>query len=377
MVSTAETTPAVDETVKPDPRIYYFDHLRVYAMVGVVLLHASAPIVIEAQRHDHDLVSHATFANLANGAGRFGVDSFFMVSGALLLSSSHRFRLGKQVLRVLIPLLVWSLLYIAVLAFLWDHGLPRFASSNRDPGSVSAGLRSILYGPVAGHLWFVYVLLGIYLVVPLLRPLTRLPYEARAKLLRYALVLWLVFTVAPQTYHAVRSGARHLYEPALPSVPVQFVGVFLLGFYLHHHSPTFRGRPLPRWSLVTGALIGYGMAVLLTEYSRQLDISVTWTVDDLSPQVIVFAASTVLLAKATLNRPTRGWPFIALASGLTFRIYLMHFLVLFYLYELSPLHHWYRAYPMASIPTMTVLTLVICFGLAWLIDKAGPVRHYV
>src|SRR5690606_11654973 len=126
--------------------------------------------------------------------GRFAVDCFFLTSGALLLDPARRFRLGPQLRRVAWPTLTWIVVYLAANVALNAAGLIGVQKGLRDPAAMSTEeiVRALLAGPAVYHLWFVYVLLAIYLVVPLLRPITELPEPDRRRLLSWLLTLWLV-----------------------------------------------------------------------------------------------------------------------------------------------------------------------------------------
>jgi surface polysaccharide O-acyltransferase-like enzyme len=358
-------------------RVYYFDYLRTWATIGVVLLHSSSAIYSATSRHHVDYFSRFTFAAITDSLGRFGVGCFFMVSGALLLAAEHRFRLGRQLARVGLPLLVWSAVYLAANAALDHAGRPTVAGSNQEPQHLASALQAIFIGPVAYHLWFVYVLVGIYLAVPLLRPVAALPDPIRKRLLEYALALWFVFTLAIPAAYNIAPGHMHLYSGVFPTAPVGYLGTFVLGFYLHRYGIRFRGRPLPAWVVTGAALTGFALTALGVVLEQVLRSGSDWAFDNLTPQVTLFAASVFLLARDRFDRRGRHYPFIALFSRLSYRVYLVHALVLHYLRAVSPLHGWYQHRPEVSIVTMTVVALVIAFVIAWLIDRISVIRNYV
>ena len=112
----------------------------------------------------------------------------------------RRFVLRPQFLRVALPTLTWIVIYGVANALLRQDGVRGVNGSLTDPGELGfTGLvRALLGGPAAYHLWFVYVLLGIYLTVPLLRALTDRPEPQRRQLLTWFLVLWLIADLLPR-----------------------------------------------------------------------------------------------------------------------------------------------------------------------------------
>ena len=88
-------------------RIFYFDFLRAFAIIGVIICHVNfffgpltTPLEIIAQLTFHDI-------------GRIGVPLFLMISGALLLNrdySSLSDFLKKRFIRIVYPFIFWMIL---------------------------------------------------------------------------------------------------------------------------------------------------------------------------------------------------------------------------------------------------------------------------
>ncbi|MGB2080006.1 MAG: acyltransferase, partial [Vibrio sp.] len=93
-------------------RVFFFDLLRCVAAVAVIAIHVLAPY--------RDTLGVLPFnqwftAVAVNGASRWAVPVFILISGALLLSDQRPFDLKYYVQRrlgkVLIPFIVWSIFY--------------------------------------------------------------------------------------------------------------------------------------------------------------------------------------------------------------------------------------------------------------------------
>jgi surface polysaccharide O-acyltransferase-like enzyme len=150
---------------------------------------------------------------------RPGVPLFVMLTGWMLLAPDRKDEpIGKffrrRLGRVILPLVTWSLVAWGWLA-IRDHHPARWAEFGRQ----------FLNGPVFYHLWYVYVLLGLYLAIPLLRPLAA---GAAEPLRRYTLGLWaLASSLLPLWYWW---GGFHVGV----DVPVvtTYVGYLLAGVWL-------------------------------------------------------------------------------------------------------------------------------------------------
>lgn len=144
-------------------RVVFLDYLRVIACFMVVMVHAcefyyctetGAVVASEDAR---------LWVALIDGAFRQSVPLFVMVSAFLLvpLSTNTASFFKRRFSRVFVPFLVWSLLYAVV---------PVVTGSIE--GNIAKRITMILYTVNAdsGHLWFIYMLIGVYLVMPVISP---------------------------------------------------------------------------------------------------------------------------------------------------------------------------------------------------------------
>lgn len=108
----------VTEITKQEERIEYFDVLRVIAMLAVILNHSFGHFSVdECLKYQNTLIWHVD--NTLNTFTRFNVPIFLMISGALLLknekSESVEYLFKKRIPRILVPFLVWDMIYIVTL----------------------------------------------------------------------------------------------------------------------------------------------------------------------------------------------------------------------------------------------------------------------
>lgn len=144
----------------------WVDNARILGMLAVVVLHVAANVVARVE----DRTSAQWWAgHLFDSALRWCVPVFVMLSGALLLRDDREETLGaffgKRVARVAAPLLFWSAFF---LAWTFAKGFAKGA-----PPTFSALGRNLLAGKPYYHMWFLYMLVGLYAVTPLLRILVR------------------------------------------------------------------------------------------------------------------------------------------------------------------------------------------------------------
>ncbi len=190
------------------------DLIRVVATFLVITVHVSGQITnVWGKVPEVDWF----IANIYGGIARICVPLFFMISGYLLLPRSES--LGtfyrKRIPKILIPLIAWSLIYLG-----WYCG--------NHPGTCTPPLiQNLLFVQGAYyHLWFLYSLLGIYLILPVLRLMFR--PEADRKILWYLIGLWLVF----QSFLTFVNHFWGLRVGISAPLATGFVGFFILGYLL-------------------------------------------------------------------------------------------------------------------------------------------------
>lgn len=127
-----------------------FARMKVAACFLVILLH------ISSQQALH-FGAGWWAANILDSVSRVSVPIFLMISGALLLNKNEPISsfLTKRFSRVFPPLVFWSCFYLAWLTY---------------NGVVNQNwISAILAGPTMYHLWYLYAIIGLYALVPLLR----------------------------------------------------------------------------------------------------------------------------------------------------------------------------------------------------------------
>jgi surface polysaccharide O-acyltransferase-like enzyme len=156
-------------------RVLWADILKILAIFGVILLHVSAPFLVP-----FEISREWWIGNVYDSLTRWCVPLFVMVSGTLLLPIADKEPLRQfifnRVRRILVPFIVWSVVYF----------LYRMHVKGEDL-AVSAFLRMLLTEPIYYHLWFVYMLLVLYLLAPALSAFLN---NVSCKHVWYVIALW-------------------------------------------------------------------------------------------------------------------------------------------------------------------------------------------
>ncbi len=317
-----------------------FDVIRVLSMCAVVYLHTAS-----AAFYDLSNPTVWEFANWVNVFAVLAVPLFFMMSGALLLASAAKsdpvFVLKHRVGKVLVPLLAWS---CAVLLYLGlDKG---------DWAGAKGLLKTAVGNPVNVAYWFLYALIPIYLLIPVLKPMADGLDQRRW---RYVLLLWLGLTLGLATVRNFLPEARRVLLTEHPTMNLNavggYLGYFLLGAYLDRLEK-LPSRGVLVWGTVLAALLT-GICVHVDSFAQG-----AWSgrfTDYLTAFTALRAAGMFLLFKSLLGHRETKNRFVSALSGCSFCVYLAHPLVVMEANEL-----WFNAtglYAPASIPQQLALYL--------------------
>ncbi|MBE6316142.1 MAG: acyltransferase [Bacteroidales bacterium] len=348
---------------KKRQRTPYLDILRVLACLLVILIHT--PI----RQYD-------TFYNTPSLAGALytvlvavNCNLFFMITGALLLPvkmTGRRF-VKRRLAVVLPPLVVWTVVYLLEHALLLHNFTPRL-------------LTSILFHPVEGLLWYVYVLAVIYVTLPLV---SRCIDAIGKRGVEVILVLWVLSSYIPYQHGVFMEASQWSHN--MFGAFANYYGYVLLGYYMHRYGlPVFTRQHGWKWAL----LLVFGIVVMpLFEFLVQGRFGISWQqhLDTITNDISVnnIAMATLLFALVQRfaperydrqNRPMTStwWPML---SKCTFGIYLSQMIVLRQI--VWPLTPWLgRTHWVVDSLVSGVITFIVCFLLVFILRRL-PLRRYI
>jgi len=334
------------------------DLIRTLAMFLVILLHSSNEILQSSVP-----VAYWWTAVVYKSISLVCVPLFVMLSGALLLQPAKanepiRVFLKKRLSRLGLAFVFWSGVYLA-----WGFYLTKTPVNLTNIGN---GLLYDLLGGAYYHFWFIYLIVGLYLITPVLRVIIAYGSD---KLLRYLIVLWFVgISVVP-----ILQLISGLQINGDVFVIGGWIGYFVLGTYLR--------RVKARISILVGLYIaGLAVAIFgvwLMTYPLTAIGQGNFFFDYLTANVIIGSAALFMI----LGRFRNDWPgcnhpiigkITQAISKNTLPIFLFHVIILesfqrgfFFGLKLS----YTTLNPIIEIPLIATLTLFITLGLVLLMRK--------
>lgn len=330
-----------DNTLHP-PRghVHYFDYLRIMATVCVVFMHTAA----ECLRSTTGL--HWELLNICTSFAFTAVPLFLMMSGYLLLSNPRTagisFLLRKRLPRLVLPLASWTA--IAALQLL-------IARENLHLRPFLSMMVQSFHDPIAIHLWYMYLMIALYVVSPILyAAVNALDHNGK----RYLLAL-----IGLVTLHAI--AAALLPDRLDKLIAFDLIGklkiysghlcTFILGWYLGTAE-----KRIPNRVLLPLAAALWAVIILGTRFLTLQNGEYTSTFQSQSAGFeVVFAACLFLLFKQNANKASRLLRAVPVVP-LCLPIYLMHNI---YLARIHILGHYPAGF--RGVTAMTAVVLVVCY----------------
>lgn len=337
-------------------RLAYADLLRTFATLAVVVLHLAGSQMGAAEVSSRDW----QVFNIYDGLARWCVPVFVMLSGMFMLDPDRSLPLSKLFFhnapRVLACLLVYGTLY----AWL-DRGQPLSWAG------VWSALNDVLRGETHYHLWFIFMILGLYLVTPVLRAFCKGAgpadfYWFFVVAFFFASLLPLAFRMWPNATNLVKVW----YDKLDVQLVMGYVGYYVAGYYLRAYTIGRLAEAIVYALGVLGAIVTvWGTALL----SRQVGGLADMLYGYFAPNVVFSSVAVVVLFRYVLGvseERSRRQRLSGMAR-ISFGIYLIHdlFIMLLRSFGITTLSF----APVASVPVLSAVVFLCALAVAWVISK--------
>ena len=299
-------------------RLVWMDLLRIFCILTMITIHVCGPLL----ESTYEIGSTAwRQTNTFGSFVRFSVPVLVMISGALFLDPnrpcSNKKLFGKKLVRVLTAWLFWSVVYAAVL---WGR-----RGYNVLQGETIGKIFDSAFRENCFHLWFLPMIAGLYLTVPILRKIT-----TDEKTMKYFIAVGFVADfifaqlvkiepIRPYTYDFVKNANLFFFYG--------FTVFFVAGYYFAHEeiNPWLRRLiyALALCSWAATACVTYSLSVK----KGALDAS---AYASLLPNTAITAFAVFLFFKSVVSKlrfSARASRVIAKVSAWSFGVYLVHVLV--------------------------------------------------
>lgn len=340
-------------------RTVYFDYLRVFATLSVMILHTSA------QNWYTTNVNHIEWQtfNFFDSIMRWGVPIFVMISGSLFLNRDVPLKkiYSKYILRMAISFFVWSVIY----ALCMD-------------ADIVDKLVAIVQGHY--HMWFILMIIGLYMCMSFIKPIVNSDERIRYFLLLAFLFAFVVpefVTLANDFGNEIVVKGMTVFESDVDSMNMHivlgYVSYFVLGYY-------FNKIDLEKWQRIIVYILGvFGFAFtiivdLIVALKTQIPCSNYYgyfTVNVLFEAMAVFTWCKY----HTFNHNKLNM-FIQKLSKYSFGAYLVHALVIEQLNIRMGLNT-LSFNPTISVIIISAITFILAFGISAILNHIPVIKKYL
>ena len=293
-------------------RIWGLDVLRIISIAAVIMIHTTQYLIhIEVGTYDWMVL------NFYDSLARWAVPVFVMISGVLFLNPAKPQPLKKlfckNIPHIIAIILFWGLVYAAL------HHPPKTI----DLPSLWEFFQVWILGYY--HMWFLYMILGLYIVVPILRCIT----ASKQGTLYFLLLAGTLNCVIPYlpdwgpfTLMGAFAGKMEF------NIPLGYSFYFVLGYWLYANDITKKAR-IALYSL--GGLATAATFALTTILSLKTGSTDTSFYENFSPTVCLTSIALFLAFKhidvTGRNKMSKKKAITALSKS-TLGVYMIHMIVL-------------------------------------------------
>ena len=348
-----------------DNRKIYLDLLRILASVAVVAIHS-----IGKWCGGH-FSARLMWTVLYDGLARWAVPVFVMISGALLLRNSEiEFaEIKRRIFKLIKLFLIWSFLLIAYEIFY----LKNYQAESDIIARICSG----------GHLYYLYIAAGLYLVLPFLNFI----YQNET-LSKYFLVLWMIFTfIIPRSLYYISwyfnkegfanisSALEFVLDISSIHMPVGYSGYFILGGVLNRRQMSFKKGILffsVGAAITVGGTLGY---TLVTRQAVSLRLFDYFAVNTLLMSIGIFIiAKQIGKGIERLNSVDTIKKWLYRLSSAATGVYCLHPIVINTIDFPERVVYFF---PLLTIPMVVMLNWTISLVIVAILKKLPITKHIV
>ena len=348
-------------------RLVYADILRIFATFAVIILHVSA-----SKWYDTPVKAfNWQIYNLCDSLVRWSVPIFVMLSGMFFLNPEKEITINKiitkYIIRILFAIIFWGVFYQAyeIIANLI------FRNESITLKRIIVAFAKIPLGPPWYHLWYLYMLIGLYLLTPVYRVFTK---NAEEEQIRYLLILFVLFgLVLPFSKTILLHFDSRLNISFEISELINYSGYFFAGYYFSKYSINK--------NIKLGIYIFGFLSFIFTIFGTSY-ISIKngqpngYLYGNLLPTTMFEAFAIFILIKSVYRKKDFSEKTVKIISEIsksTFGIYLIHDFIKCLVFKVGITSDFIN--PLLAIPVSSIIIFVISLCIIYFIRKISISRY--
>jgi surface polysaccharide O-acyltransferase-like enzyme len=312
---------------------------------------------------EHHPFEGTDYYDLVRGTLWWCVPVFVMISGALFLKSFNSLKklYFKNILRIVVALVFWSVVYAIV-------------------NNKGINLSISFFGEIAdgfGHCWFLFMILGLYIVVPILKRIVD-----SQMITKYFLALSFLFTfLIPRLlilYTALFGREASIISKNMNELylylPLGYTGYYVLGYYLQYYKVSKKVE------------VSIYMLALLTVFFNSFFVCYnfgnniirrSFPLGYLTPIVLIQSVAIFLFFKNNIHIQSPSLKrLLSKLSRYTFGVYLVHIIIMNLLFDDLGITNLF-GYSILSMIMVSIITFLLSLFISGLINKIPILNRYI
>lgn len=337
-------------------RDYWIDLLKIIACFLVIVNHTGGYLL----EYSGLTPSTTLFYSINFAICKIGVPIFIMISGYLLLGRTSNFKeMFKRITRVFVPLVILSAIFY-------------FRANGISVENIGNFIIDFVKAPVIIPFWYLYMLIGLYLVTPFVQKMIK-NFEMN-DFRNLIIICLLIPATIPVICYFFKFSISDNFTVAL--LPV-YLCYYIAGLYLSKVPLNKTNRNI--------ALICFVLPVLLFVCSMYIPVinggNISYALDACTyiniglPSLSIFYLIRYYFKNKEFNESTKK--LISSVAAVTFGIYLFHMFINGKIYNLGIIQHIFGFNSYVGILLVEILTFVICGLATYILKKIPYVKKYL
>lgn len=328
-------------------RFNNYDLLRIICAIGVIFIHVSALYIDKIQKTHNTL-----YILMYNGIGRFAVPVFFMLTGTFFLHNSKnkdfKYFYNKYLKRIIILTIAFSIIYIV-------YRILFMISKEIEIIEIKTLIIDVVTGKPYYHMWYMYMLIIIYLLIPFVIKFKDEIGEDNFK--KISLIYFVFSMICLWT-----SDFKIQYNPGMAILYLAYVN---LGYIISNMKKKFTVI-----NSIIMLILSFGIEICLAVFLNCNIENIKDNIKLFAPYSLAISISSILIYIAFSNlKIEKNFYFL---SNLTVYIYFVHIIVYEILYKIYTTilnkYNYNEINHIIEIPLFSMIVFICSLIIAYLCD---------
>ena len=329
------------------------DLLRIVTFIGIIAIHVSGAF-LGIYKNNIDTVNtlYKFTACLYNCIGRFGVPVFLMISGEFLLKNkkilNYKVFYEKSFKKIFLPTIIFSIVF-----FIYKIIINFLNNSNE----IIEIIKNFIIGKPFYHMWYMYMLIGVYICIPIL---IKIKEKIGEKM--FEKITYIYFSISIICLWTTDSTIQWN-----PGISVLYLSYVMIGYVI---STKVREKSKLKFLIFTAisVCIELLMSIILeflinSGYESKLQIQENTSPLSALAGIFIFIAFNYL-------KTEKNWFKL---SNLTFYGYIIHALILDVILKINIIifgkDFYLKMNPIIIIPCIIIIILILSFIFSYILQK--------